>query len=217
MKCITNEPPALEDDYPGLDEVVNGYLTGERPIDDVLKHPDFSRLGPKECGKIVRSAEKGKSLFQSLCAQILRHDTEGPPANLKACRAQSLRAVGLHTLDEFWAYFRESARNLARSGWRRGNRRHDKAPTYSITAADLSGTTAKGVCLEDKLRLIEAFEVVSALSKEHLNAFCYWLQDYSTREIAKIMGYSHVAVQALIRDALREVRGQTVGTIRKAS
>ena len=217
MVINLNSPPTKESDYPGLTGVWKSYLTGERPIDDVLGDADFQRLGLKMVTRIVRGADRGPDIFQLCCAQFLRHDTEGPPADPNADRARSLRAANLCTLDQFLSYFYRSAQHLDSSLWGKEKRRQELRPTYDITAADLARARAEGVSSEDRLRLIECLDAVGSLEDKYRLTFLYSMLGYTTREIAQIMGCAHVTVINRLRVAMRRALGREALPIRKAS
>lgn len=217
MVANSNTPSATEGDYPELAEVWKRYLTGERPIDDVLGDADFRRLGLKMCDHIVHGADRGPDIFQACCAQFLRHDTEGPPAGPTAVRANGLRAASLDTLNQFLSYFYASAKNLDGSWWRKDNRRQELMPTYDITVAVLATARAEGVSPEERLRLVELFDAVSPLDERYRLTFLYSMVGYTTREIAEIMGCSHVTVENRLKFALRKALDREALPFKKAS
>jgi DNA-directed RNA polymerase specialized sigma24 family protein len=169
------------------------------------------------CTRIVHGADRGPDIFQACCAQFLRHDIEGPPASPNTVRASSLRTANLHTLGQFLAYFYKSAQYLDNSLWAKEKRRQELMPTYDITVADLARARAEGVSSEDRQRLVEALEAVGSLDEKYRFTFLYSMVGYTVREIAQMMGCSHVAVEKRLKFALRKALGREVLPIRKAS
>lgn len=231
MERITQDPSATEGEYLAFQEAWKRYLKSERPIDSVLKRPDFQREGLRICASIVRGADVYGDIFAAVCAQFLRYDTEGPPANPQACRPKSLRTAGLDTPEQFWAYFNRSARNMDNSRWRKENGREGKpkgkpegkpekkprAPVYNFTAEELACVPAAGVSPEDRTRLVEIIDAVGSLGKKYLHTYFYWLAGYTTRETAAAMGCSHVTAQNRLKVAQAKALGIEAPPLRKAS
>jgi RNA polymerase sigma factor (sigma-70 family) len=214
MSANLTASPVPEGDYQALKDAWKRYLTSERPIDSVLKQPAFQQQGLKVCAGIVRNAERCGDIFQVLCAQLLRHDTEGPKRS-KGDRAKSLRAAGLQTLAQFWAYVYVSARNLAKSGWAKDKRRSERAkahyetaPTYHGSAEDLARVEDEGLNPERSAELIEALKALAALDEKHRLTFYYWARGDSFRKIAKVMGCSHVTARNRLKVALKQALGR---------
>jgi DNA-directed RNA polymerase specialized sigma24 family protein len=211
-----------EGEYPGLDEVLNRYLTGERPIDDLVKDSDFRTEARKMCNGIAGDAERGKDLFQSFCQQLLRRDSEGPLKSSKP-RPKALRAGDLRTPEEFRGYLYKSAKNLARSKWRKRRRRREIAPTRHLTPDDFHRLSAREIGPEARCMLGEALSIINDLPRERRLACLYWLEfDYSARQIAQLLNIegipcTHVTVQTWIKDVLSKLRGRRVTSIKKAS
>lgn len=217
-----NTASPKEAEYPDLNEVLNRYLTGKIMVDDVLDDPNCQREIRKMCRNIMRDADKGADLAQSLYAQILRHESEGPPMSLTGERAQSLRTVDLSTLDEFLAYTKVMALNLARSGWRKSRRRNQKAPIVSDPIDQLPVASPEVSPLERLLHR-EDLQQINDLPEPQRIALVCWAMHYPTRVIAEIIlqrtreHYSHVTVRTWIKNALAKLRGKPVDSIRMVS
>lgn len=221
MNCDNSTSTEQEGEYPVRTEVLDRYLTGERPIDDVVQDPDFQKEARKMCNRIAGSLEAGKDLLQAFCQQLLRRDCEGPRRSSKQ-RAKSLRAVGFRTTNEFWAYLHKSAKNLARSIWRKRKRRDGLAQMLDLTPDDARRLRDKDVSPETRYMLGEILTLINDLPERKRLAIAYWILDYPTRDIARILsvtGYpcTHVSVRAWVSEVLSQVRGCEVRSIKKAS
>ena len=218
----TSAPPSSEGEYGDLNEVLDSYLTGERMVDDVLRHPDCQHDIQEVCRMIMRDADKGRELAQLLNELILRRDCEGPEMSQTRTPARSLRASPIYTRYELRAHFFISAQSLARSNWRKNGRRNKLQEVVPDPIDNFRSIKSNEADPELQYRLREVLRQLSDLPTEKQHAFECWLEGYSAQKIADILSRTgspctSTTVQTWLKEVLTQLRGEKVTSIRKAS
>jgi RNA polymerase sigma factor (sigma-70 family) len=179
-------------------------LTGRKPIDVLFEHDEFQRRGKQICYMVTRKWEDVEDLFQDSCLRVWKYGH-------RALTPENIRNEG-----EFFAWFNVVARNTHKSNWRKRRVLSEAKPLDEIFMADPQ------VNIEAQCFLSEFVEFTKTLSAERRQAIEYWLENYSYREIARNLTradttYSHVAVRAWIKEALKRFFDKKCVPVRKAS
>jgi DNA-directed RNA polymerase specialized sigma24 family protein len=191
MKPKTNSYSKKEEDL-DFATVLGEVLTGRRPFEALLVHSEFLQRATQLCRHITGDAEEAEDLFQESCLKMLDYGRQG------------LGNARVGRISSFFEWYLILTRNLYRSKMR------EKGLTIDEVPVEEHPIVAPEVDLEREYLVKEILEYTKTLPVVRQLAFEYWLDGYSSREIAKKLGEmglrcSHVGVAKWNNQTLRDL------------